>query len=84
MVVFALGAREVDEATGIEQGRTRNADVCFLATFAVETIGLFAELGTAHDRIVAEDEPAVFDEARNGDELHRSDAFALLLIAGHE
>ena len=83
-VVDRLRAREVEELARIDERRTRDPDVHLLAAERVELRGLLRELRAADDRIVAERETAVLDEAFDRDELHRRDVLALLLLLRHE
>ena len=51
-IVLVLRTREVDEPAGIEERRTRDADVRLLTPLAVEPVRLLAELRAADDRVV--------------------------------
>ena len=69
-VVDAFRAGEIDESARIDQRRTCDAHVGFLAAVGIKTRGLFTELRPAHDRVVAENELFVFNKAGDGDKLH--------------
>ena len=79
-VVFVLRARKIDEPARVQKRRTGDTHVHFAAAVPVEPLRLLAELGAAHDRVVAEHQLALADQTGYGNQFHRRDLFALTLV----
>lgn len=78
----ALGGSEANEGAGVDEGRTSDANVYLLGSVLVEHLDVVAQLRTAHDGVVAEQQTLVLKHGAVGDELHLGYEVAHLLTAG--
>ena len=76
--------REVEELARVQQRRARGPHVDLEGTTVEEPFDDIAELGPAHDGVLAEQQPIAFDQLLHWNELHFGDEITNPLLLRHE
>ena len=77
---FRFGCGEVEEWTGIEEGRATDADVYLFGAAVVESFYMTLKLGAPNNGVVAKSNSLAFKKAIVWDELHVCNQISGMLI----